>query len=602
MDKNIKPYLDHNSNIVFTSNSKGVYNPTFMNFDSSSGNAEVIARKKIYMELVEWVNYARRYTNKISGKKESKPLFPYQWSCMMLAIEALLNPKSQQFLWALARQAGKSTSFELLVPFALTILPKYVEVDSLRFTAVIGSYKNDAVDELVKKIRPFIYKAIDFYNKRNKDQLLCYYYDKSLKLIDASNLLEIDKRFQNGEVIPYSQMRSITCGATSDGYTSNLSCIDEGGLIKADLFQTSMSNFTSATAGITVYSGVPNEDSSSLFYAKKRDTEVRHLLYDYPIVRDMKGMVSKKLSEAYESDYLSKVRGNSGGEQSSYIRWNYYLDTEDTNGKFMSKKTLLSNNLTRNEIRPLKGRDDVYTVAGIDVSASGDYKVITLGETRVYEQFDTSTKRPTKVYKSEVCDMKSLNKLGQKQSGEEFAKECAKVCKDHKVDCVAVDSSSAGGKIFTQLFRKALSSLGVRVMILPYSYNQNKQFLFGFLEQNLYNDNISLLKEDQSWESAKLIEEMCYMLKKHVTGTTYVKYEAPKGSGFTDDHVNSLALFNICIKELYERAKDRKKCVVDDGSGNPWRLRLTKFSMVGDEPTNIGVNLNICKTLYEVPI
>ena len=587
---------------MFTPSTKGIYSPTFMNFNQKTCNAEVISRKQIYIELVEWVNYARRYTNKRTQKKESKPLFPYQWACMILAIEALLNPKSQQFLWALARQAGKSTAFELLVPFALTILPKYVEVDSLRFTSVIGSYKSDAVDELVKKIRPFIYKAIEFYNKRNKEQLLCSYYDKSLKLIDATNLLEIDKRFPNGEVIPYSQMRSITCGATSDGYTSNLSCIDEAGLIKADLFQTSMSNFTSATAGVTIYSGVPNEDSSSLFYAKKRDTEVRCLLYDYPLVKDMKGMVSKKLSEAYESDYMSKVRGNSGGERSSYIRWNYYLDTEDTNGKFMSKKVLVDNNTIRNVLRKPISNEEVYSVAGIDVSASGDYKVITIGETRVFEEFDITTKRPIKIYKSDVCEIISLNKLGQKQSGEDFAKECAKICVDNRIDCVAVDASSAGGKIFTQLFRKALTMLGAKVMILPYSYNQNKQFLFGYLEQNIYNSNLSMLREGESWESDKLIEEMCYMLKKHVPGTTYVKYEAPKGNGFTDDHVNSLALFNICIKELYERAKDRKKCVVDDGSGNPWRLRLTKFSMVGDEQVHVGVNPYICKTLYDVPL
>lgn len=601
MDKNLKPYLDKQSKIVFTPNSEGVYTPKYKDFDESTGNAKIIARNKIYVELVDFVNYVRRYTDKRTGKKKSLPLFPYQWSCLITAIDALLEPKSQQFLWALSRQAGKTTGYEILIPFAMIILPKYVETDSVRFTVILGSYKDDAVQEVFKKVRPFIYKAIEYYNKRNKDQLLCKYFDNKLKLKDNDDLMEIDKQFPNGEITTYSQIRAITCGAVSDGYSSNLSCMDESGLISADLFKTSMANFTSSTAGVTIYSGVPCENSASLFYDKKRDKMVKTLLYDYPLVRDMKYMVSKKLGDAYVADYLSKVSGNTGGEKSSFIRWNYYLDTEDSNGKFISKTTLINNNILSNDLRRPSSGSNLYAVAGIDVSASGDYKVMTIGETYIYEEFDIVTKRHVKKYKNDVYDMISFNKLGQKQSGEEFAKECAKVCKKYRLDCVAIDSSSAGGKIFTQLFRKHLALLGCKIMILPFSYNQNKQYLFGYLEQSIYNGDIHLLKEDTNWESEKLVEEMCYMLKTHVRGTTYIKYEAPKGKSFTDDHVNSLALFNICVKEIYERSKDRNKSKVDDGSGNPWRIRLTKYSDIMDKKETTGSYIDI-SPLYDVPI
>lgn len=597
-NKNI--WLDEQTNIVFTPDANGVFYPRYMDFDIKTGNAKIISKIPIYRELFEFVSYDRRQINKKTGEKYSLPLFPYQWSVLIEVIEALLHPSSQQFLWAMSRQSGKSSVMEVLIPFALTILPKYVEVDTNRFTVILGSYKDDAVKELYKKIKPHIYTAIEFYNKRNKDQLLCYYNDKKLKLIDNSDLLEIDKLFSNGEQIPYSQIRNITCGATSDGYSANLLITDESGLISSDLFQTSMSNFTSATAGISVYAGVPNQDSSSLFYSKKRSKTVKTLLYDYPIVRDCKYMVSKKQGDNYVKDYKSKVGEHSGGERSSFIRWNYYLDTEDSNGKFISKATLEENNILTNEIRPPKSNNTTYAVGGIDVSAVGDYKVMVIGESTIYEDFDANTKRNIKKYKNSVCDIIAFNKDGKKQSGEEFAKLCAEQCMKNRLDCVAIDASSAGGKIFTQLFRKYLKLYGINLMVLPFSYNQNKQYLFSTLEFSIYDGDLTLLKENESWESEKLVEEMCYMLKKRVPNTTYVKYEAPQGKGFTDDHINALALFNICLKEIRERSLDKKRCKAEDGSGDFWRIRLIKYSN-NDIEIKLKNNDYHIDTIWDIP-
>lgn len=597
-NKNI--WIDEQTNIVFTPDDNGVFYPRYMDFDIKTGNAKIISKIPIYKELFEFVSYDRRQINKKTGEKYSLPLFPYQWSTLIESVEALLNPSSQQFLWAISRQAGKSANLEVLIPFALTILPKYVDVDTSRFTVILGSYKDDAVKELYKKIKPHIYTAIEFYNKRNKDQLLCYYNDKKLKLIDNSDLLEIDKLFPNGEQIPYSQIRNITCGSSADGYSANLLVTDESGLISADLFQTSMSNFTSATSGVSIFAGVPNSISSSLFYAKRRSKTVKTLLYDYPLVRDCKYMVSKKQGDNYVNDYKSKVGEHSGGEKSSFIRWNYYLDIEDASGKFMSKSVLEQNNVLRNEIRPPKSHGNTYAVAGIDVSAVGDYKVMVLGESTIYEDFDYETKRTIKKYKNEVCDIIAFNKDGKKQSGEEFARLCAEQCIKNKLDCVAIDASSAGGKIFTQLFRKYLKLYGVKLMVLPFSYNQNKQYLFSTLEMSIYDSNISLLKEDESWESEKLVEEMCYMLKKRVPNTTYVKYEAPQGKMFTDDCVNALALFNICLKEICERGSDKRKCKAEDGSGDFWRIRLMRYS---DSNIKIEIKNNYhIDTIWDIPL
>lgn len=573
-----KVYIDKQTNIIFTPDSDGVYYPRYKDFDIKTGNATVISKIPLFRELFEFVTFTRKRANKQTGKNKPIPLFTYQWSCLLDILTGLLDPSSQEFLMAIARQGGKSASIEILIPFALTILPKYVEVDTERFSVILGSYKDTAVDELYKKIKPFILTAIDYYNKRNPDQLICKANEPNSKLMDNKDLFEIDKVFPNGNQIPYSQVRNVSAGTTNDGYYANLMVIDETGLINKDLFKTSMANFTSATAGIAVYIGVPNADSSSLFYAKRNSKAVKSLVYDYPLVYQGKKMANPKEAEKYRRDYEQKVLDS--GERSSFIRWNYYLDTEDATGKFMSKDILENNNILSNEIKFPVSIGSTYVVAGIDVSAVGDYKVMVIGETTQAEEFDYSSKKKVKTYHSDVCDIISFNKEGAKQSGEEFARLSAEMCKKYQVDCVCVDSSGAGGKFFTQMFRKHLRLLGAKVMILPFSYNQNKQYLFTALEDSIYSSKLHLLKEDESWESRQLVDELTYMIKKHVPGSTYVKYEAPKGSGFTDDHVNALALFNICVKEIYERSRDTKKMRVNDGSGDSWRLKLRRYSTV----------------------
>jgi hypothetical protein len=354
--------------------------------------------------------------------------------------------------------------------------------------------------------------------------------------------------------------------------------LDEAGLIDAQLFRTSMANFTSSTGGITCFAGVPCSDASSVFYWAKASRGVKTMLYQFPDVYKHRKLISEPLATNYKNDYDKKVKVASGGIKNTEIQWNYYLNTDDIGGKFMSRERLDDNKVLANEIRKPIGGENRYKVAGIDVSASGDYKVMTIGETTVVESFNPQTRDKSIAYNSNVCDIATFNKNGTTQTGEAFAEMCVKKCIEYELDMVAIDSSSAGGQMFTQLFNKYMAEYGVDIMVLPYAYNQNKSFLFGYLESCLYNDRIKLLKEFESWESEQLVEEMLYMLKKHLEGKTTVQYFAPRGDGFTDDHVNSLALFNICVKEIQDRSTDKRKRRAHDGSGHTWALRLSRFS------------------------
>ena len=87
------------------------------------------------------------------------------------------------------------------------------------------------------------------------------------------------------------------------------------------------------------------------------------------------------------------------------------------------------------------------------------------------------------------------------------------------------------------------------------------------------------MNKQASWEAEKLYYEMLTFEKKAGKTNNYVlTYSAPRGEEFSDDHMNSLALFNIGLKELIERvnAIDKRKKTYDDGK-NRFFLFLRKF-------------------------
>lgn len=384
--------------------------------------------------------------------------------------------------------------------------------------------------------------------------------------------------------------------------SSNHIIVDEAGLCDYDLFNTSVQPFTASVNGCTTFIGVPNQDSSSLLYRKYNDKTVKKTIYNAYDVYEMRLMVDKDFAEKYKKNLDREILSH--GMKSSFIQWNYFLNFTSLNGKFMTKQILEDNEILVNDLSKPKMSDNTYRVAGIDVAASGDFKPMVIGETKVETEFNKRGDKQT-AYISKVCDMVTFNKNGKKQSADNFAKMCVEQCIEYEVDIVIMDSTSAGGKMFTQLFRQHMDTLQVDIMILPFSYNQNKQMLFGYLEDAIYSNKITLLKEKTSWESEQLVDEMCYMIREQGSkGSTYIKYYAPQGSGFYDDHVNALALFNSCLREVDERARDRKRCVANDGSGKRWRIRRHRFKKLTNDlnQNKLQQDAKSILSIWQVPI
>lgn len=577
-------FLDEKSNILFSKNKKGYYEPIAVKYNKETGSCQLIQSDPVLFELYEFVNRHQR-KRKSSGKYVSDPVFPYQWSFILRHAIALLDETGEQKLEAYARQSGKSFGIKLLMAWEQVFLPRYINVRLERYTTILCSYKKESVEKLFIECKKSIKIAVDFHNERYNDKLVIKNGEyNNNKLLDNTVNFEINKRFSDGDEVPYSKSVALTMGTTNDGLSAFHIIVDEAGLCDYDLFNTSVQPFTASVNGCTTFIGVPNQDSSSLLYRKYNDITVTNTIYDADSVIKMRLMVDKDFAEKYSKNLEREILSH--GMKSSFIQWNFFLNFTSLNGKFVTKQILEDNNLLVNDISIPRGDTNTFKIGAIDVSASGDFKPMVIGETTVITEIDRRGSRQ-KGYVSKVCDMVTFNKKGKKQSGEDFAKLCVEKCAEFRLDMVIMDSTSAGGKIFTQLFRKYVEINKIKMTILPFSYNQNKQLLFGYLEDAIFSNKISLLKEKASWESQQLVDEMCYMIKEQGSkGSTYIKYYAPQGSGFYDDHVNALALFNSCLREVDERARDKRRCVANDGSGKRWLIKRRRFEVVDDENIN----------------
>lgn len=457
---------------------------------------------------------------------------------------------------------------------------------------ILCSYKKDSVEKLFAECKTATYKAVEYHNKKYKEKLVTKNGEFSNpKLIDSSIIIEINKMFTDGDEIPYSKSTAITLGASNDGLSAMHILVDEGGLCDYALFNISVQPFTASVNGCTTIIGVPSNDSSSLLHRKYLDKHSIKCIYDAETVYTMRKMVDLDFAEKYRKHLDGVYRDH--GKNSSFIQWNYFMNLMDMNGKFVTRQVLEeSNTLSANINTPTNDTSSKskFLVAGLDISPKKDFRVLTCMKTEVMNG---------EIY-NEVFDMKTYNKDKTRMEHEHVAEMVARDLKMYKIDMLCIDSTSHQA-YFVQTLRKKIKELGINTLIIPFYYNQStKPRLFGFLETTLFSGRLKLLKERESWESEKLVEEMCYMIKeKGKKDNDSIKYYAPEGGDFSDDHVNSLALANICFTEAFE--KFRKKEWADDGAKR-WRVKLNKFQELGggDFPREKAYQKPM--SLYDVPI
>ena len=360
--------------------------------------------------------------------------------------------------------------------------------------------------------------------------------------------------------MPWSQIFAITTGTTNDSLSAHIIIADESGLIDNQSFEVSISPFTSSTNGLISYFGLPTNDSSSLLFQNYLKQTAIITKYTWEDIYKMRLLTDKKMAEGYKLDVMNRMKNN---EKSSFIRWNYFCDFEDSNGKFITRKIIQDNNILSESLEVVQNKKDNWLVMGVDISPKHDYFCITIDEVTFTEFGEQMMK---------VKYMKTLNKNREHKSMKNKCLDIVNLCLKFRIDILCVDSTSQQLYFIQELFN-VLKDRKCQTQLFPYPYSaNNKEKLFGFLESSIYDLKLKLLKEDESWESEKLVEEMLYLKKEKKENR--VTYKAPDGQDFSDDHINSLALCVIGYQYAFECSNNKKE--FDDGE-HIWRPRLQKY-------------------------
>lgn len=481
-------YLDDISKILYAKGKNGYFEPFALEYNKEDGSCIVIAEDPVLMEVYEYVNYFQRKRNN-KGQWRSDPVFPYQWGFIFGHVLSILNRTGENRVDSYGRQLGKSFAIKLVMGIVTVLLPKYIDVKLERFTTILCSYKDDSVKKLFGECKVAMYKAVEFYNKRNKDKLVLKNGEFSNpKLIDSSNILEINKMFSDGDEIPYAKCTAITLGASNDGLSAYLLMVDEAGLCDYDLFNVSVAPFTASINGNTTFVGLPNANSANLLQRMYSKPNTKKYIYDSLLGYEMRKMVDKEFAESYKKHLDGVIATH--GRNSSFVQWNYFINFMDMNGKFVTREILENSNiLTNNIYLPVNDENNKnkYIVAGLDISPKKDFRVLTIMET-IIDNGEVS---------NSVCDMKTYNKDKTRMEHEVVAEQVARDLKMYKVDMLCIDSTSHQS-YFVQTLRKKISEIGINTLIIPFYYNQStKPRLFGFLESTLFGGRLKLLKEKE---------------------------------------------------------------------------------------------------------
>lgn len=556
-----KVYIDPIGRLILKK-IKGLLLPIGYNLQED-GTFSMINKKPYLKLFIEFVIRSRKRLDPFTGKVENFPLYPYQWSASIYPIISTIEKTGMDFLQSFSRQSGKSEAIKVWMAFLVVFTRRFRFIKHSRFTCILGSYKKESIKKLTDEVKPYILLAVKVYNEMFPEAPLITGEDDN-KLSNNSEHMEINM-LKNGESIPYSEIFFITLGASQDSLASHLTVIDESGLVDNETYVVSVEPFSASTDGTSVFIGVPNHNPVSLIANVYANEDAEKLLYNWEDCYKLMSWVDPNSANDYKKKTMQNIKKN-GGRHSASVAWNYYVDFNSTIGKFMTNEVLERENImsldkgTMTKTITPSGGEDQFRVGSADISAKSDFFSLSFGITTV----ERDRKNRTFTERTEVHDMVTLNKdRDERLNIDQKVEAMIMWIEKYKIELFIVDSTSSQ-KHFVQKLRLELIKRKFPTMLLMYDYSEvSKKTLFSKMEENLYDHSLKLLKYDLKWETRKLKEEMLYFQKINPK-TQKIQYSAPNKSGFTDDHMNSVALLNRTYSYLIESILKRK--IFDDGS------------------------------------
>lgn len=575
-----KLYIDHIGRVVFQKIS-GLLLP--IGYDLQKDGSFKLLNKNPFLKIfVEFVIRSRKRLDPYTNKVENFPLYPYQWSASIYPIISTIQKLGLDFLQSFSRQSGKSEAIKVWMAFLVVFTRRFRKIKHNRFTCILGSYKKESIKKLTDEIKPYIFLAVQVYNEMFPESPLITGEDDN-KLSNNSEHLEINM-IKNGESIPYAEIFFITLGASQDSLASHLTVIDESGLVDNETYAVSVEPFSASTNGTSVFIGVPNHNPVSLIANVYANEDAEKLFYNWEDCYKLMSWVDEESANDYKVKTIKNIKKN-GGKHSASVAWNYYVDFNSTIGKFMTNEVLERENIMSLDKGNMQKTIETspsevqFRVGSADISAKSDFFSLSFGITTVTRD----RKNRTFTSSTDVHDMVTLNQGREDRLNiDQKVAEIIMLLQKYKIELFIVDST-ASQKHFVQKLRLEMKKRDIPTMLLMYDYSEiSKRTLFNMLEESLYDHSLRLLKP-KSWETRKLKEEMLYFQKINPK-TQKIQYSAPNKSGFTDDHMNSIALLNRAYSFLIESILKRK--IFDDGA-DKWVPREIYWEEENEKDTKI---------------
>lgn len=434
------------------------------------------------------------------------------------------------------------------------------------------SVKRDLLIDQIRKLQPDVDKSIELFNLiYPKAKIITGEEDKSLKNTEIKK--EYD-RIINGKQISYAGLDGLSAGANvSAGYTSHVLFVDEAQEVNDAEFNTQIKPFLTSTGGPCVCIGTTLPEDTSLLYNMFKDkqiTEDRRIFYTWEDVYKAKKLNDEKSAEIYKNSVTTEI--NKYGLRSDYIQTQYYCSFKVRGNKFVTNEDLENNKILTGVIEEDISdfeKVNTYKIAGFDPATTNDYCSVVTGIAEADgDKFNVSLK-----------NCYTLNRDDEKLSPERMVIMVADICKKNKIDMIIMDSSANQDDRAYYLY-KELKARGINTFVIPYAFgNKNKQTMMRHLEDSIYNQTITLPRREftEFHEDYKeLLDELLY-LQVTVSETGTIKYKAPEGTIFFDDHVMSLAMMNFCCHYVKMRMPSKHK--IDLGDGVKYYLRFHKYKM-----------------------
>lgn len=578
--------VDDNSKFIFTRQGEWLI-PIGKNFDVETGNFETLLNNSYMKIFIEYVIKSRQEIDPITNEVISKPLYPYQWVACLLPIISVFEEKGEKILEAFSRQSGKSESIKVWLPFILLFTRKFLKIKHKTFTGILGSYKQDTINKLRQEVIPYIYNGIKVFNE--------IYPTTPLEVeVDNQNKIEL-KMVRGNTKFDYSNCYFITLGVVQDSLSSHITVIDESGLCKADIFNSSISPFSVSTGGTQVFIGVPSNDPTSLIQQRFENEGIVKLLYDWTKCYTLMSLISKHDADVFKKAVLSEI-DSTGGHRAINNRQNYYMEFSATTGRFLSQKIIEEHNMFCLTDLSLKYKDinsqhintREYKVGSADISASakGDYFVLSSG----MSYFDDTTGR----YITEVKDIYTINKNQDRYTAIQKAHIICDYIINNQLDVFIIDATSQQLH-FVQVLRETMLKKDIPTLLIPFRYtNQSKRELFSRWEDALYSNTCKLPVVTTSWETKKLFEEMIDLIKEVKEGG--LTYHAPDTSDASDDHCNAIALLNRALS--YRDKAMAEQETFDDGGTREWLPHKARYIEIMNLKNNPKKTRKVVNLLY----